>query len=57
MLHYTLTQYIKYKPRFAGIGVKVVNEYNTSQTCWWCGEKEDASGSVKLGISVTRVGR
>ena len=38
---HTLKQYIKYKARFAGIGVKVVNEYNTSQTCWRCGEKED----------------
>jgi len=41
MPHYTLTQYIKYKARFAGIGVKIVDEYNTSQTCWRCGEKEN----------------
>lgn len=41
MPHYTLKQYIKYKARFAGIGVKVVNEYNTSQTCWRCGEREN----------------
>ena len=40
MPYSTLKQYIKYKPRFAGIGAKVVNEYNTSQTCWRCGEKE-----------------
>jgi len=41
MPHYTLTQYIRYKARFAGIGVKIVDEYNTSQICWRCGEKEN----------------
>ena len=41
MPHYTLIQYIKYKTRLAGIGVKIVDEHNTSQTCWQCGEKEE----------------
>ncbi|ERG99637.1 MAG: transposase [Haloquadratum sp. J07HQX50] len=41
MPHHTLIYYIKYKPRFAGLGVKIVNEYMTGQTCWRCGEKED----------------
>jgi len=41
MPHYTLIQYIKNKARFAGIGVKIVDEYNTSRTCWRCGEKEE----------------
>lgn len=40
MPHHTLRNYIEYKAMFAGIAVKSVNEYMTSQTCWRCGEQE-----------------
>lgn len=55
MPHYTLTQYIEYKARFAGIGVKMVNEYNTSRAGGVV-KKRTRSGSVKVGISVMSVG-
>jgi putative transposase len=40
MPHHTLKNYIEYKAAFAGIAVRSVNEYMTSQTCWRCGEQE-----------------
>ncbi|MFQ3476944.1 IS200/IS605 family element transposase accessory protein TnpB [Halonotius sp. F2-221B] len=40
MPHHTLKNYIEYKATFAGIVVRSVNEYMTSQTCWRCGEQE-----------------
>ncbi|WP_280139371.1 RNA-guided endonuclease InsQ/TnpB family protein [Natronobacterium texcoconense] len=47
MPHHTLKNYIEYKATFAGIAVKSVNEYMTSQTCWRCGEQETTTRNGK----------
>jgi putative transposase len=61
MPHHTLKNYIEYKATFAGIAVKSVNEYMTSQTCWRCGEQEvttrkgqDNTCAMSAGWTTTR---